>query len=220
MTTVKHAPPISNGVAKTPYSPDSAASQGLASCHVCQKLFPATEHICDRCGTHLHVRDTRSLDMTMALLITAALFYIPANIFPIMINEQFGVQTPSTIMGGVLLFIKHESYLVAVVIFSASIVIPMAKMAALCWLCYRVKYGGNMKYHELTRLYRVVEFIGKWSMVDVFVVSVLVGLVQIGALVSIIPDVAIMAFMGVVIFTMFAAHAFDPRLIWDKLEPS
>lgn len=200
------------------YPKGTAAHKGLVACHYCFELVNKGQHHCDFCGASLHLRNRDSIQKTIAWLITSMLFYVPANIYPIMVSYKLGDKEPSTIMGGVILFIEHQSYLVAAIIFIASILIPVAKMLAITWLCYTVKFSKTLYHAELTRLYRVTEFIGKWSMVDVFVVAILVGLVQMGNLMSIVPGVAAIAFSGVVILTMIAAHSFDPRLIWDKLE--
>lgn len=200
------------------FSENSAAAKGLALCHECYKLTPIGEKQCSRCYSPLHLRNKNSVQVTLALLLTAMLLYIPANIYPIMITKFLGSDTPSTIMGGVILFVKTGSFFVAFVIFIASIVIPVAKVVALLWLCYSVSNDKKMKKRELTRLYRITEFIGKWSMIDVFVVAILVSLVQVGNLMSIQAGIAALSFSGVVILTMIAAHNFDSRLIWDKAE--
>lgn len=194
----------------------TAAYHNLVSCHCCNKLAPSTQQVCKRCKTILHLRTPNSIQRTMALLITAMLFYIPANVFPIMNTMLLGDVQASTIIGGVLLFVEHESYFIAAVIFSASVVIPIGKMMLILWLCYSTSRPSNLSGLELTKLYRVTEFIGKWSMVDIFVVAVLVALVQVAGIMAIQPGTAAQAFAIVVILTMLAAHQFDVRLIWDK----
>ncbi|MEP2651153.1 MAG: paraquat-inducible protein A [Paraglaciecola sp.] len=156
--------------------------------------------------------------MTLSFLVTAILLYIPANVFPIMTTEVLGESTHSTIIGGVVLFLKHGSYFIAVIIFVASVVVPIAKMAAIFWLCCATMSNRQLRHLELTRLYRLTEFVGKWSMVDVFVVAILVALIQVDNLMSIKPGVAALAFSGVVVFTMLSAQNFDVRLIWDKIK--
>ncbi|PID54718.1 MAG: paraquat-inducible membrane protein A [Gammaproteobacteria bacterium] len=202
----------------TPYSPGSAAERGLANCHYCQRLTPVDERHCPYCGSRLHLRNTNSIQSCLAWLVTSIVLYIPANIYPIMVTSTLGKPAENTIISGVLLFIEHGSYLVAAIIFIASVLIPIAKMLAIIWLCYCVSHRIDLEHRELTRLYRVTEFIGKWSMVDVFVVAILVALVQMGALMAIQPGIAAFAFSGVVVCTMISAHCFDPRLIWDLLE--
>lgn len=200
------------------FSKNSAAANGLALCHECYQLTPITEKRCSRCYSTLHLRNKNSVQVTLGLLLTAMLLYIPANIYPIMITHFFASETPSTIIGGVFLFMKSGSFFVAFVIFFASIVIPIAKVVALLWLCYSVSSDKKLRKRELTRLYRITEFIGKWSMIDIFVVAILVSLVQVGNLMSVEAGVATLSFVGMVILTMVAAHNFDTRLIWDKAE--
>jgi len=194
-----------------------AADEGLACCHVCYKLAPVALHGCPRCGAALHLRKPDSLQRTVSLLITAVLLYIPANVLPIMTTDQLGRSTDSTILGGVLLLVKLGSYPVAAVIFVASVLVPIGKFAALGWLCWSVARRHRTSHRERTRLYRATEFIGRWSMTDVFVVMILVALIHLGGLIRITPGAAAMAFSGVVIVTMLAAESFDPRLIWDHL---
>ena len=121
-------------------------------------------------------------------------------------------------MGGVLLMWEHGSYPVALVIFVASIMVPLAKLGSLIWLCWSVSRKETRLLRQRTSLYRITEFVGRWSMVDVFVVAILVALIQLGGILTIRPGPAALAFSGVVIITMLAAESFDPRLIWDKLE--
>jgi len=198
----------------------TAASQGLSSCHMCCKLAPADQHHCPRCGSALHQRKTDSLQRTMALLITACLLYIPANIFPIMHTDTLGSTEPSTIMGGVVLLIKLGSVPVAAIIFIFSVVVPSAKLMSMFYLVWSVEHGKNLSPRQRSALYRITEFVGKWSMVDVFVVAILVALVHLGGLLIIRPGIAALAFAGVVIVTMVAAESFDSRLMWDALEDS
>jgi len=197
---------------------DSAASRGLACCHVCFQVAPAKDDRCPRCGAGLHLRKPSSVQRTMALVLTASLLYIPANVLPIMTTTQLGNATPSTILGGVILLIHHGDLPIAIVIFVASILVPVSKLLALTWLCWSVTYGEATSKHERARLYRMTELVGKWSMTDVFVVAILVALVQFGGLLLITPGTAALAFGGVVVTTMVAAESFDPRLIWDQLE--
>lgn len=135
-----------------------------------------------------------------------------------MSTNLLGNNTDSTILGGVVLFLEHGSYFVAFVIFTASVIIPMAKMGAIIWLCHCVGSNRSLNHYEMTRMYRMTEFIGKWSMIDVFVVTILVALIQLSGVMTIKPGLAISAFATVVILTMIAAMKFDVRLIWDKLE--
>ena len=196
----------------------SAASQGLANCHICTLTSINTQHHCPRCGATLRTRIPNSLQRTVSLLITAMVLYIPANFLPITHTDQFGNVLDSTIMGGVILMWEHGSYPVALIIFIASIMVPTAKLCALTWLSWSVSRQQSQNSKQRTSVYRITEFVGRWSMVDVFVVAILVALIQLGGILTIRPGPAALAFSGVVIITMLAAEAFDPRLIWDKLE--
>ncbi len=200
------------------YPPGTAAAAGLATCHTCYKLAPESLHKCPRCGSGLHLRMEGSLQRTLALLFTAVLLYIPANVLPIMTTTQLGTTEPSTILGGVVLLIHHESYPIAAVIFIASVMVPTGKMMSIVWLCWSVSRRQKTSHQQRTKMYRVTEFVGKWSMTDVFVVAILVALIQMGGLLSITAGSAAIAFGGVVVVTMLAAESFDPRLIWDHLE--
>jgi paraquat-inducible protein A len=148
------------------------------------------------------------------------ILYIPANVLPIMLTDQPGRTVESTIMGGVVLLWNMGSYPVASVIFIASVMVPLAKMIALAVLLWSVARKHEMGARERTTLYRITEFIGRWSMIDVFVVAILVALIHLGGLLVIRPGPAALAFAGVVIVTMLAAESFDSRLIWDHSEGS
>ncbi len=193
----------------------SALNNNLLSCHICFKLSELTSRRCSRCSAVLHPRKPGSLQRTLALLITACLLYIPANLYPIMVTRQFGVPEPSTIVGGILILLDMGAYPVASVIFVASVIVPLAKILALFYICLSVGKADQLNLKQKTRLFRVAEYMGKWSMVDVFVVSILVALVQIQGLMVVTPGFAAICFSGVVIVTMIAAEAFDPRLIWS-----
>jgi paraquat-inducible protein A len=199
--------------------PPTAASQGLAACHTCAKVSPAALGRCPRCGTAIHLRKPHSLQRTAALLITASILYIPANTLPIMTVSELGGTTASTILGGVAAFWQAGSYLVATIIFTASVIIPVIKIVALVWLCAAATGKVDPSPAALGKVFWFTEIIGRWSMVDVFVVAILVALVQIGAFMTITPGPAALAFAGVVILTMFAAMSFDPRLLWDRFDP-
>lgn len=194
----------------------SAASKGIASCHNCHLLSPVSLGKCPRCYSNLHLRNPNSIQRTLAFIFTAMLFYIPANLYPIMTTTLLGDKSASTIISGVVLFVKHEAYFVAFVIFTASVLIPLAKMIIILWLCYATLKQSRLSKSELTWLYRATEFIGKWSMIDIFVVAILVALVQVSGIMAIEPGTAARAFACVVILTMISAHQFDVRLMWDK----
>jgi len=199
-------------------APQTALSQGLAACHLCCKLAPLDQHHCPRCGSAMHARKTDSLQRTMALLITACILYVPANLYPIMFTDQLGSTEPSTIMGGVILLIKLGSVPVAAVIFIFSVMVPSGKLMAMFYLVRTAHKGSRISPRQRSMMYRITEFIGKWSMVDVFVVAILVALVHLGGVLVIRPGIAALAFAGVVIVTMVAAESFDSRLMWDLME--
>ena len=196
----------------------SAASQGLASCHLCLNLVESSQHHCPRCGSAVHVRAHNNVQVTLALLVLATILYIPANIFPIMYTDQLGSTEPSTIIGGVVLLIKLGSIPIAAVIFIFSVMVPISKLAAMFYLVWSVERHSRLDLRQRTLMYRITEFVGKWSMVDVFVVAILVALVHLGGLLVIRPGIAALSFAGVVIVTMIAAEGFDSRLMWDILD--
>ena len=194
----------------------TAVSKGLASCHLCQKVTSIELHKCPRCGTAMHSRKSNSLNRTLALLCTATILYIPANIYPIMITDQLGSSLESTILGGVVLLVQMDSIPVAAIIFIASVMVPVGKLMSLFYLCWTVRSGSSVSPRQRSIAFRITELIGKWSMIDVFVVSILVALVHIGKILVIRPGIAAIAFAALVIVTMIAAEGFDPRLFWDK----
>jgi paraquat-inducible protein A len=200
------------------YPANTAAAAGLALCHACHHLDRVELHECSRCGSPVHLRNTDSLQRTLALLVTAVILYIPANVLPIMTTLQLGKGEPSTILGGVVLLINLGSYPIAAVIFIASVMVPLAKLMALFYLVWSAYRAEPASAIQCTRIYRMTELVGKWSMVDVFVVAILVALIQLTGLLVILPGPAAVAFGGVVVSTMLAAHAFDTRLIWDRLK--
>ena len=173
---------------------------------------------CRRCGAALHLRKPDSLARTWALLIAAYILYVPANVLPMMrTGSLFGAQS-DTIMSGVVYLWHSGSWHIALVVFIASIVVPLAKMLSLTYLLISVQLGWTTRSLERTKLYRILEFVGPWSMLDVYVVLILVALVQLKGLASIQPGLAVAAFGAVVVLTMFAAMAFDPRLLWEPKE--
>jgi len=192
----------------------SAASRGLARCHSCGRVEVVEAGYCPRCEAPLHLRKRDSLQRTVALTLGAVVLYFPANLLPVLRVESTlkGTQQ-NTILSGVVQFWQNGDYLVACIIFCASVMIPILKMLAIAALCFGA-YTGR-RPHAMTRLYRVTEYIGRWSMVDVFVVAILVGVVQLGGVMTIDAGEGAVAFAGVVILTILAAHSFDPRLIWD-----
>ncbi|EHJ91887.1 Paraquat-inducible protein A [Vreelandella boliviensis LC1] len=199
-----------------------AGDQGLTGCPTCgliNRLSPQGRGHCIRCHEKLHQRLPHSLQRTWALLGASAIMYIPANVYPIMTTTSLGISSPSTIIGGVVQLIQMGSWPIAAVIFIASVIVPVGKLVALIWLCLVVRRSSILNAQSRTRLYRLTEFIGRWSMVDVFVVAILVALIRAGSLMSITPGPAALAFGSVVVLTMLAAMTFDPRLIWDTPLP-
>lgn len=195
----------------------AAAPQGLTGCNTCGLVNPITAGgRCERCDEPLHPYQGVNTQTTLALLGAAIVMFIPANVYPIMISTSLGSTEPSTILAGVLLFFQSGDWPIALVILIASIVVPVGKMLSLLWLCFVVQRQQQpMSRLTRNRLYRITEFIGRWSMVDVFVVAILVALIHSGDLISIAPGPAALAFTSVVILTMLAAMMFDPRSIWQ-----
>ncbi len=193
----------------------TAAAAELCVCQVCGTLASREVKRCDLCGSPLYLRKPHSLQRCAAYLLTAVMLYLPANLLPIMETEQLGRITGNTIAGGVVLLWHHGSYPIALVIFVASVLVPLAKMLSIACLCWFVRRPGALRSRQLSNLFHLTELVGKWSMVDVFVVALLVALVQLGGLLSVRPGPAALAFAGVVVATMLAARAFDSKLIWD-----
>lgn len=191
-------------------------AQGLRSCRCCQAILPARQLVCPRCYTEGYVRRKNSLQWTIALLITSLMIYIPANILPIMTTVALGKGIDSTIISGVLLLWDDGSYPVAMVIFMASIMIPCLKMISITWLCLYAKGKGRLDSERTHTIYNVVEFVGRWSMIDIFVIAVLAALLHFGNLMAVYPAIGSLFFASVVILTMISAIMYDPRFIWDR----
>ena len=195
-----------------------AKNQSIKGCPMCSAVTPTFEERCEGCDSTIHARMPKSLQRTIALLITACLLYIPANVFNILSTQGVEGSMEKTIVGSIILFIDQGSYVLAMIVFFASIVVPIGKIAALSWLCVCAITPRWSQPLRNTRLYRLTELFGRWSMIDVFVVAILSSLVQLDVLMRITPGVAVMAFAGVVIATMLATMSFDTRLIWDLWE--
>ncbi|WP_413701759.1 PqiA/YebS family transporter subunit [Psychromonas sp. KJ10-10] len=203
------------------YEGDTHHSKSHLSCHVCHQVnagAKASQDNCIRCDSPLHHFDMHAnLQKVWALLITACIFYLPANLYPMMYTVSLGSSQPSTIMEGVILLWHLGSYPVALVIFIASVFIPLVKMIALAWLFITAKRVSNLSEKDAIKklkIYRMTEFIGRWSMIDIFVVAILVALVQLQNLMAIYPGPATLSFATVVIFTMLSAMLFDSRMLW------
>jgi paraquat-inducible protein A len=198
----------------------SAASLGLAGCHDCGLVsrLTGTGVACPRCGAKLHLRKPDSLARTWALVIASCILYVPANVLPIMeTSSLFGAQR-DTILSGIVFLLHSGSWDLALIVFVASIVVPLSKLAALTYLLLSVHRRSRWQPLQRTRMYRVVEFVGKWSMLDIYVVALLATVVKFKSLADISAAPGAVAFGAVVVLTMFAAHSFDPRLVWDAAE--
>jgi paraquat-inducible protein A len=199
----------------------TATSLGLLSCHQCGKLWKDAEQgqQCAHCKATLHIRKPDSINRTWALLITACIAYIPANMLPVMVTSTFFESHQDTILSGIIFFWVSGEWGLAAVVFIASFLVPLLKITALFTLLISAQQKSTWRQLERAKLYRMIELIGRWSMLDVFVVSLLVGLVQMQGFAQINAGVGIVAFGAVVVLTMLAAISFDPRLIWDTEQP-
>jgi len=200
----------------------TAARLGYLTCHACGLLHRASGHahglFCTRCGAALHTRKPNSVARAWALLIAAYVLIVPANVLPVMVSGSlFGAES-DTIMSGVAFLWSDGSWLLAAILFIASIAVPFAKLGAMTFLLVSVQRRSTLAPEQRTRLYRVLEFVGRWSMIDIYVAAILTALVQFGGLMSIQAGPGAIAFGSVVVLTMFAAESFDPRLIWDPVE--
>lgn len=202
----------------------TAAGASLLNCHTChqlsraQRLPTGCRQICPRCGTKLHFRKPNSMMRSWALTLTALILYIPANVLPIMTVISYGNGTPDTILSGVLHLISAGMYPIALLIFFASIIVPFVKLIAISFLLISIHKKSSRHPRERTLMYRITEYIGRWSMLDIFVIAFLSALVKLGTIATITPGPGALSFAGVVVTTIFAAMSFDPRLIWDAME--
>ncbi len=193
---------------------------GMISCRSCHLLCQhvVTPSACPRCGTRLQSRKPKSIARTWALVIAAVIFYIPANLFPVTHTASLGTVQSDTILSGVIYFMHSGSWPVALIIFIASVFVPLLKLLILILLLISVQFHWRWRPVDRTRLYRVTEAVGRWSMLDIFVVTILVALVHFGQLANVSAGSGAVYFAAVVIITMFAAETFDTRLIWDTIE--
>lgn len=198
--------------------PPQAADLQLCLCHSCGQACDITDNPdhCDRCGAALHPLKPDSLTRTWAFLLAALILYVPANLLPVMNTSMLGSGTDSTIITGVLEFWEAGAWDIALIIFIASIGVPAIKFGALTLLLVTSRRGSNWACRQRSRLFRFVELVGYWSMLDVIVVALVAALVKFGALGDIEPRLGILFFGMVVVFTMLSAMSFDPRLIWGK----
>ncbi len=172
--------------------------------------------VLDQRRVELEFRRARSIQYTWALVIAAAICYVPANLLPVMVTTAFGSAEPDTIMGGVVFLYGSGSWPLALIVLIASVMVPLGKLVALAYLLVTVQRAAQGGNRERTRLYRMIEIIGRWSMLDVFVVTFTVALVQLQPMMSVQPGLGVVFFAAVVVLTMLAAETFDPRLIWDS----
>ncbi|NIY74496.1 paraquat-inducible protein A [Thalassospira sp. HF15] len=203
---------------KTQNSADQS-TRTLLTCHTCAMVVDSRdkEHArCPRCGDMVHHRKPRSLSRAWALLVAAVILYIPANVFPIMTVTYLGRTEADTILSGVSELVGAGEWPIAIVVFTASILVPIIKIILLGWVYLATAIGLAGPLKERTLIYRITELVGRWSMVDVFMVSILAALVKLGNIASVQPGFGAVAFCGVVILTMLSAMAFDPRLMWDR----
>ena len=196
----------------------SALEHGLYFCEVCEKLNrkAGDECCCARCGSLLHGRHPDSIQKTWAYLIAAALLYIPANMLPVLYTGELAKHRVDTIYSGVVHLWETRSWGLALIVFVASIVVPLAKIATLAYLAWAVRRGSERSPHQRSRLYRATHYIGRWSMVDIYVGATLIAVANLGPFASVAPGPAAIAFCAVVILTMLATQSFDPRLTWDS----
>lgn len=202
----------------------TAKQLGLVSCHDCHflsqrpQLAGGQQAFCPRCGAVLHQRTPNSLGRTWALVIAALFLYLPANLLPMTVSTTLGDQQSDTILSGVIYFVHEGSWAVALIIFVASIFIPLMKILILSFLLLSVQFRSKWHLRDRTRLYRLTDVVGRWSMVDIYVVTIVVSLVKLGAIGNIDAGPASGYFAALVVISMLAAESFDPRLIWDVLE--
>ena len=209
----------------------TALRSGLISCHICGRLSPLTTPPagstpaarqpaprCPRCDTPLHARRPDSVARTWALLIAATILYIPANLLPILHTSSILGSQDDTIMSGIVFFWTSGEWPLACIVFIASILVPMLKLVTLSLLAWTTQRGSRWRPQQRTRIFRIIEKIGRWSMLDVFVITLTVALVHFQSIATITAGPGALAFACVVVLTMLASMSFDPRLIWDTIE--
>lgn len=196
-------------------------SRSLIACHTCGLVVgnkaagSGAKAACPRCGDTLHRRKANSIARTAALVVTATVLYIPANVFPVMTVIYFGSGEPDTIISGVKAFIEAGMWPLALLVFFASITVPVLKLVGLTYLLISIRRRARGRLKDRTTMYRIIESVGRWSMVDIFMIAILIALVQLGSIASIEPGIGALSFAAVVVITMFASMSFDPRLMWD-----
>ncbi|MFV1497039.1 paraquat-inducible protein A [Phaeobacter sp. JH20_02] len=193
----------------------TAAAAGLVGCRACGTANPGGARSCGCCGSSLEPAGPGGLQRVWAWLVAGVIAYVPANLYPMLRTTTFGRSSENTLIGGIAELFSHGAYGVSFIVFLASIVIPVAKFLAIAYLAVSVRRPAALGSHGRLVLYEIVEFIGRWSMIDVFVVAILTALVQLDFAAAITPGIAAVSFALSVAFTMLAAQSFDPRLIWN-----
>lgn len=196
----------------------TAREAGLVACRRCTRVWPLGTPACARCGSRLVSRDSKSLSRVWGWWIAGVLAYIPANLWPMLLTRTLWDEDAATIVGGAIELWTYGNPGIAIIILVASVGIPLAKFFAIAYLALSARNGARAPAGVRMRIYEVVEYIGRWSMIDVFVVAILASLVQLNVVARIDPGPASLAFALSVIFTMLSAQAFDPRMIWDGIE--
>lgn len=201
------------------------ANSDIHACRLCgqahlrQVLRPGEIAKCSRCGAVMERRSVNALHRTAAFSLAALILYIPANILPILHLDMYGAESENTIWQGVKILWNDGSYIVSAIVFLASIAIPLLKLCGLFWLCVMARREKKMLSRKrLTWIYKIIDSIGRWAMLDVFVLAVLVSLVKLHNLATILPGKGVLAFASVVVLTILASESFDPQLIWEKEE--
>lgn len=203
-------------IGKSRRTPAPVGHGPLIGCDHCGRVSRAApREPCPRCNAPLRVRKADSLVRCWALLLAAAALYVPANLYPVMTVVRLGRGEPSTILGGVEELIQYKMWPLALLVFVASVAVPVLKLVSLAYLLISTQRRAASRLRDRTRLYRIVDFIGRWSMIDVFMVAILITLVRMGVIASVTPGLGAVCFASVVILTMLAAFSFDPRLMWD-----
>lgn len=193
----------------------TARAAGLVACRRCTRVLPAGTEVCDRCGNGVQSRDRMGLQRVWAWWIAGVMCYIPANLYPMLRTRTLFQEQEDTIVGGAVSLMQHGSFGIAAIILIASVAIPLGKFAAIAALAFNVTGSRWLHQRHLSVVHEIVEFIGRWSMIDIFVVAILSSLVQLNALAGVQPGPASLFFALSVIFTMLSAQSFDPRMIWD-----
>ncbi len=202
--------------ARSPHpAPLTARQANLVACTTCGRVHPAAAQSCVRCGAALSSRDETSLQRVWAWMIAGLFAYGFANYYPMLQTTALGKTSANTLLGGVIELFIHGSYAIGMIVFVASIMIPVFKFVVIALLSWQVRHPGTSSVHRRHKMYEIVEFIGRWSMIDVFVVALLSSLVQLGSAISVHPGIAAVSFALSVAFTMLAALSFDCRMIWD-----